>query len=159
MKIALGSDHRGAEAVSELVEHLKGAGHEPVILGLCTGEPCDYPDNAYLVGRAVSGGQADLGILVCGSGIGMSMAANKMPGIRAALAHDEPAAEMSRRHNDANVLCLSGDRLSKAHACAIADAFLSATFEGGRHARRVNKMTAIERGENPAEVNEGAVKG
>jgi ribose 5-phosphate isomerase B len=159
MKIALGSDHRGAEAVSALAVYLKEAGHEPVILGLCTGQPCDYPDNAYLVARAVSAGQADLGILVCGSGIGMSMAANKVPGIRAALACDELAAEMSRRHNDANVLCLSGDRSTIEQARAMVDALLSATFEGGRHARRVSKMAAIERGENPAEVKEGAVKG
>jgi ribose 5-phosphate isomerase B len=89
----------------------------------------------------------------------MSMAANKVPGIRAALACDELAAEMSRRHNDANVLCLSGDRSTIEQARAMVDAFLSATFEGGRHARRVSKMAAIERGENPAEVKEGAVKG
>lgn len=159
MKIALGSDHRGAEAVGALVEHLKEAGHEPAVFGLCTGEPCDYPDNAYLVARAVVGGAADLGILVCGSGIGMSMAANKVPGIRAALAHDEFTAEMGRRHNDANVLCLSGDLSTIDQARAMTDAFLGATFEGGRHARRVNKMTAIERGENPAEMEERAAKG
>ena len=159
MKIALGSDHRGVEIVRALTKHLRQAGHGPTVLGDSSGQPCDYPDNAYLVARAVAGGTAELGILVCGSGIGMSVAANKVPGIRAALACDALAAEMGRRHNDANVLCLSGDRLSEPQACAILDAFLSATFEGGRHARRVNKMTAIERGENPAEVKEGAVKG
>jgi ribose 5-phosphate isomerase B len=159
MKIALASDHRGVEIVRGLVDHLRQAGHETAVLGDSSGRPCDYPDGAYLVARAVAGGAAELGILVCGSGIGMSMAANKAPGIRAALACDELAAEMSRRHNDANVLCLSGDRATLEGARAMVDAFLGATFEGGRHARRVNKMTAIERGENPAELKEGAAKG
>lgn len=159
MKIALGSDHRGVEIVRALTEHLRHAGHETAVLGNSSGQPCDYPDNAYLVARAVVGGAADLGILVCGSGIGMSMAANKVPGIRAALAHDEFTAEMGRRHNDANVLCLAGDLSTIDQARAMIDAFLAATFEGGRHARRVNKMAAIERGENPAEVKEGAAQG
>ena len=159
MKIALASDHRGVEIVRGLVDHLRQAGHEPAVLGDSSGQPCDYPDQAYLVARAVAGGTADFGILVCGSGIGMSMAANKVPGIRAALAHDEFTAEMGRRHNDANVLCLSGDLSTIQQARAMTDAFLGATFEGGRHARRVSKLTAIERGENPADVKEGAVGG
>jgi ribose 5-phosphate isomerase B len=159
VKIALGSDHRGVDMIHSLVEHLRLAGHEPVVLGESPGRPCDYPDIAYLVARAVVDGEAQFGILVCGSGIGMSMAANKVPGTRAALAHDEFTAEMSRRHNNANILCLSGDLSTNEQARAMADAFLGATFEGGRHARRVNKLTAIERGENPAEVEEGAAKG
>ncbi|MDY7108167.1 MAG: ribose 5-phosphate isomerase B [Planctomycetota bacterium] len=159
MKIALGSDHRGVDMVRSLVEHLRQAGHEPTVLGDSSGEPCDYPDIAHLVARAVVDGEAAFGILVCGSGIGMSMAANKVPGVRAALAHDEFTAEMGRRHNDANVLCMSGDLSTIEQARAMTDAFLGATFEGGRHARRVNKLAAIERGEDPAEVKEAAGKG
>ena len=152
MKIVLGSDHRGAEAARALAEHLRLKGHEILMLGTYTGEPCDYPDNAYLVGKAVAGGEAEFGILICGSGVGMSMAGNKVPGVRAALAYDEFVAEMSRRHNNANVLCMSGDLCSIDHILTIADAFLAAEFEGGRHERRVNKLAAIERGEDPAKT-------
>ena len=152
MKIALGSDHRGAKAVRVLQEHLPRAGHEVIVLGPTVGDSWDYPDVAWLVGRAVAGGDAELGILICGSGIGASIAANKVEGIRAALAQDETAAEMSRGHNDANVLCLAGDRLSDEQVCAIADRFLAGSFEGGRHERRVRKITAIERGGDPASV-------
>ena len=153
MKIALGCDHRGAEAVTALSEHLQASGHEPALLGQNEAGPCDYPDSAYLVATAVRTGQADCGILVCGSGVGMSMSANKVPGIRAALAYDEFVAEISRRHNDANVLCMSGDLCTVDQICAITDAFLSGAFEGGRHERRVKKMSAIERGEDPSSVN------
>jgi ribose 5-phosphate isomerase B len=159
VKIALGSDHRGTDMIRSLAEHLRHAGHEPTVLGDSSGQPCDYPDIAYLVARAVVDGEAEFGILACGSGIGMSMAANKVPGVRAALAHDEFTAEVSRRHNNANILCISGDLSTVDQARAMTDAFLRATFEGGRHARRVNKLTIIERGENPAEVQEGVVNG
>jgi ribose 5-phosphate isomerase B len=156
MRIALGSDHRGAEAVQALVDRLRGAGHEPIICGVCTDQPCDYPDNAYLVAKAVSSGEADFGILVCGTGIGMSIAANKFHGVRAAVVYDEFAAEISRRHNDANVLCMSGDLNTTAQHLAMAEAFIAAEFEGGRHARRVNKIIAIEKGEDPSTVTETA---
>jgi ribose 5-phosphate isomerase B len=152
MKIALGADHRGAELARSLADHLEQLGHEPVFAGRCTTDSCDYPDDAWRVGRAVVDGDADLGILACGSGVGVSMAANKVPGVRAALVHDPQAAEMSRRHNDANVLCLSGDRLTLDQATLCVDAFLVAPFEGGRHGRRVAKMAAIERGEDPAQL-------
>ncbi|MCP3903987.1 MAG: ribose 5-phosphate isomerase B [Planctomycetes bacterium] len=146
MKIALGSDHRGCDVVARLTEHLESRGHDAGVLGPCDGSSCDYPDGAFAVATAVARGDWDRGVLVCGSGIGMSMAANKVDGIRAALAVDTTAAEMTRRHNDANVLCLAADRLTPDEACAIVDAFLDADFEGGRHARRVEKITAIEAG-------------
>jgi len=150
MKIALGSDHRGTDAVRALVAHLQARGHEPEVLGDDSGEPTDYPDSANVVGRAVAAGDAAVGVLVCGSGIGMSIAANKVPGVRAGLACDARAAEMTRRHNDANVLCLAADRGDAEEMKRIVDAFLGAEFEGGRHRRRVDKIEAIERGEDPA---------
>lgn len=152
MRIALGSDHRGSDIVISLVGLLREAGHEPIVLGACSGEPCDYPDNAWLVGCAVRDGDADRGILACGSGIGMCIAANKVRGVRAALVQDVAGASASRRHNNANVLCLAGDRLSGDEVGPIVDAFLSTEFEGGRHARRVEKMAAIERGVDPAQA-------
>jgi ribose 5-phosphate isomerase B len=156
MKIALGSDHRGADAVHRLADHLAAGGHDPVLMGRNDGEPADYPDGAHLVARAVAAGEAEFGILICGSGVGMSIAANKVPGVLAALACDETAAEMARRHNNANVLCLSGDRLTAEQLRAFTDAFLAAPFEGGRHERRVKKMFAIEAGRDPASAPESA---
>ena len=151
MKIALGTDHHGIEIGQVLVQHLRAEGHEVARLGECRGEPCDYPDNAFLVARAVADGEAQRGILICATAIGMSIAANKVPGIRAALVHDEAAAEISRRHNDANVLCLSGDTTPLQQVPKIVDTWLDTPFDGGRHERRVRKIMAIERGENPAE--------
>lgn len=149
MKIALGSDHRGVETTRALLAYLPGQGHEVVALGKLDGEPCDYPDISWLVARAVASGEADRGVLVCGTGIGACIAANKVHGIRAALVHDDVTAELSRRHNDANVLCLAGDSLPSEEAFRIVDRWLAAPFDGGRHERRVNKIAAIERGENP----------
>jgi len=149
MRIVLGSDHHGVRTIRTLTEHLQRAGHEVRTLGRCDGESCDYPVSAALVGREVAEGRANVGVLVCGSGIGISIAANKVPGVRAALVHDAHAAEMSRRHNDANVLCFSGARVDPADAAAMVDTFLATPFEGGRHARRVGQITAIERGEMP----------
>ena len=137
MKIALGTDHHGIEIGQVLVRHLRAEGHEVALLGECRGEPCDYPDNAFLVARAVADGEAQRGILICGTAIGMSIAANKVPGIRAALVHDEAAAEISRRHNDANVLCLSGDTTPLQQVPKIVDAWLDTPFDGGRHERQV----------------------
>jgi ribose 5-phosphate isomerase B len=152
MKIALGMDHRGVKAGRALMTHLPKAGHEVAVLGPCSGEPCDYPDVAWLVGRAVATGKAQRGVLVCGTGIGASIAANKIPGIRAALAHDEATAQLSRGHNDANVLCLAGDELADEQLFAIVDRWLASPFDGGRHERRVRKIAAIERGEDPVEA-------
>jgi len=154
MRIALGSDHRGLAHVAALVECLGVEGHEVTVLGPTEGDSLDYPDAAAPVGRAVASGEVDYGILVCGSGIGVSMAANKVAGVRAALVVDAEAAAMTRRHNDANVLCISGDRTSPAEAVAYAKAFLSAPFDGGRHERRVRKISAIEAGRDLREVDE-----
>jgi ribose 5-phosphate isomerase B len=153
MKIALGMDHRGVDVARVLAERLPDEGHEVVMLGDCDTESCDYPDVAWLVAQAVAAGVADRGILVCGTGIGASIAANKVAGVRAALVHDVTSAELSRQHNDANVLCLAGDGLTDdAQILGIVNTWLATSFEGGRHARRVNKIAAIERGENPVEA-------
>ena len=146
MKIALGSDHRGVEAARALMEYFRGNGHDPFILGDTSGKPSDYPDSAYLVGEAVASGQADLGMLICGSGIGMSMAANKVRGIRAAMCYDLTTARSSREHNDANVLTLGGKILEPSLAAEIVALWLTTDFAGGRHWPRVNKIMALERG-------------
>ncbi|MCB9838592.1 MAG: ribose 5-phosphate isomerase B [Phycisphaeraceae bacterium] len=152
MKIAIGADHRGVNAGLGLVKQLSDEGHDVVVLHCRENEPCDYPDAAYTVARAVASGAADRGILLCGSGIGMSIAANKVHGVRAALANNTISAELSRRHNDANVLCMSADTLGAKAIRQVVEAWLGAEFEGGRHARRVEKIAAIERGEDPAAV-------
>ena len=157
MKIALASDHRGTEGVSALVTALRADEHDPVIVFECSGQSCDYPDAAWRVAQAIADGRAERGILLCGSGIGMSIAANKVDGVRAALAQDAHAATMSRLHNDANVLCLSAERHDIADIVDIARTFIDTEFEGGRHARRVEKMNAIERGEDPTTVKESVV--
>lgn len=150
MRIALGADHRGAALARALRDHLHEAGHEVTVVGELSEQPSDYPDVAWGLGQAVRDGRAERGVLICGTGIGAAIAANKVQGIRAALVHDAAGAELSRRHNDANVLCLSGDELSLEAAAALMDIWLDAPFEGGRHARRVEKIAAIERGEDPS---------
>ena len=152
IKIAVGADHRGSDMLSQLVLQLEQEGWAVMPMTCDEQRSCDYPDMAWPVARAVADGEADRGILICGSGIGMVMAANKMPGVRAALVHELKGAEMSRRHNDANVLCLSGDEVADEDMSAIVDKWLTTDFEGGRHARRVNKIMAIERGEDPAKT-------
>jgi ribose 5-phosphate isomerase B len=154
MKIVLGADHRGSSSIKILHEKLAREGHAVSTLGDCSGQPCDYPDNAFRVGKAVAAGEAELGILVCGTGIGMSVAANKVKGVRAAVAHDELTAQLSRSHNDANVLCLSADLLGQRLIEQIVDVWVKTPFEGGRHARRVRKIAAIEEGRDPASVRE-----
>lgn len=152
MKIALGSDHRGDHAAVGLADFLKQNGYSVQALSPHDGQSRDYPDEAYLVGKAVASGQADMGVLICGSGNGVCIAANKVPGVRAALAFSTEAAQMSRKHNDANVLCLSGDGLEQDQVNQIVLAWLATEFEGGRHARRVRKIQAIEQGEDPATI-------
>ena len=159
MKVALASDHRGDAAGASLAEHLRAAGHEVVMLGETGPESRDYPVSAWLVGRAIANGAAQFGILLCGSGNGIAIAANKIPGVRAAVGYDEHAVEMSRRHNDANVLCIAADASSAAQINAWADLWLATPFEGGRHARRVGQMTDIERGEAPAENDHAGATG
>ncbi|MEI6634607.1 MAG: ribose 5-phosphate isomerase B [Chlamydiota bacterium] len=145
MKISLGSDHGGYELKEAIKRHLASAGHQVIDFGCAGTDPVDYPDYGERAARAVATGEVERGILVCKSGIGMSMVGNKIPGVRAALCMDEGMAESSRRHNDANVLALSGGRTAPPQALAIVDRWLAAPFEGGRHARRVDKMTCIEK--------------
>jgi ribose 5-phosphate isomerase B len=149
MRIAIGADHRGCEAAARVSERMEKAGHEVIRAGTFSEAPSDYPDPAYEVAAKVGGGAVDRGMLICGSGIGMSIAANKVRGVRAALVHDELSAEMSRAHNDANVLCLSADLLGPRLIDKIVDLWMETPFEGGRHARRVNKIKAIEEGRAP----------
>ena len=144
MIIAIGSDHRGYEHKELLTERLARAGHEVVDCGPASAASCDYPEAAFRVAEMVAGGSAAAGILICGSGIGMSIAANKVAGVRASLCHDADAARTTRQHNDSNVLCLGGDRTSPQAAVPIAEAYLAAAFEGGRHARRVDLITDYE---------------
>jgi ribose 5-phosphate isomerase B len=150
MRLALSADHRGVGATRQLADRLRGQGHEVTVLGSMSGETCDYPDPAYAVGHCVARGEAERGILLCGSGIGMCIAANKVRGVRAALVHDELTAEMSRSHNDANILCLSADLLGQRLIEKIVDVWLGTPFQGGRHERRVKKIAAIENGVDPS---------
>ncbi len=149
MKIAIGSDHRGYEAKERIKAMLAGIGHEVTDFGCNSSQPCDYPDAGLAVARTVAEGGAERGVLFCGSGIGMSITANKVHGIRAALCHDELTAQMSRRHNDANILCLPADLVGDALMQGIVKMWLTTEFEGGRHARRVEKIRTYER-EHPA---------
>ncbi len=145
MRIAIGSDHRGFQLKSRLIEYLQQQGHEIADGGTHTEECCDYPDFAQAVAHSVSQGESERGILICGTGIGMAIAANKVPGVRAAPIQDELTAEMSRRHNDLNVLCLSADMLGQKNIETMVEVWLKTEFEGGRHARRVEKIAQIER--------------
>src|SRR5262245_57792934 len=145
MKIAVGSDHRGFEAKRRIVAFLRQLGHEVMDLGTNGRDSVDYPDFAFEVAKAVGGSAADRGILLCGTGIGMCIAANKVAGVRAAPCHDSITAEMSRRHNDANVLCLSADLLGEDLMERMLRIWLETPFDGGRHARRVEKIARIEK--------------
>jgi ribose 5-phosphate isomerase B len=150
MKIALGADHRGAASAKQLADRLKSLGHEVAIVSSLTGDTCDYPIPAYAVGRAVSGNTAERGLLICGTGIGMCIAANKIKGVRAAVVHDELSAEISRTHNDANILCLSADLLGQRLIEKITEVWLTTPFQGGRHARRLEEIQLIEEGRDPS---------
>lgn len=144
MRIAIASDHAGFEQKQALVEFLKGLGHEVSDLGPDTADRVDYPDYAVKVAHAVAGGAADRGVLVCGTGIGMAVAANKIHGIRAVNAINTQFAELCREHNDANILTLSGRFVDVEENKRILDTFLSTDFGGGRHAGRVAKIMALE---------------
>lgn len=145
MRIAIGSDHRGYSIRPKIIAFLKNIGHDVIDLGTFSQSPVDYPDIAEAVGKKVASGEADRGILFCGTGLGMCIAANKIPGVRAAPCHDDLTAELSRRHNDANVLCLSADLLGERLITRIVEVWLNTPFEGGRHARRVEKIAQIEK--------------
>ncbi|MCE5267574.1 MAG: ribose 5-phosphate isomerase B [Planctomycetaceae bacterium] len=145
MRIAIGTDHRGFALRPKIVDLVQQMGHEAIDVGTFSPDSVDYPDVAADVAGKVSRGEADRGILVCGTGIGMCIAANKVPGVRAAVCHDDITAEASRRHNDANVLCLSGDLLGERLIDRMIEIWLNTSFEGGRHARRVEKITELEK--------------
>ncbi|MBN1435509.1 MAG: ribose 5-phosphate isomerase B [Sedimentisphaerales bacterium] len=145
MRISIACDHRGYEAKEYLKNILQRAGHEVTDFGTNDSKSCDYPDHAIPASRAVADGLADMGILICGSGIGMSITANKVHGIRAALCHDELTAQMSRKHNNANVLCLPAMLINDPLMASIAETWLATEFEGGRHEVRLNKMMELEK--------------
>lgn len=144
MNISIGSDHRGLEQRKVLTDVIESLGHHVSDLGSFTDQSCDYPDIAAEVCETVVKGSSQLGILVCGTGIGMSIAANKIHGIRAALANDVESAKLSRQHNDANILCLAGNDFDADNYRAVVTAWLSTEFEGGRHSRRVEKIAELE---------------
>jgi ribose 5-phosphate isomerase B len=144
MKVTIGSDHRGLAQRKVLAEAIEALGHEVDDQGSFTEESCDYPDIAIQVCEQIASGKTDCGILVCGTGIGMSIAANKVQGIRAALCCDIATTKLSRQHNDANVLCLAGNNFDEIQFKGLVTAWLTTDFEGGRHQRRVDKMMAME---------------
>ncbi|MEA1872413.1 MAG: ribose 5-phosphate isomerase B [Chloroflexota bacterium] len=143
-RIAIGCDHRGFGLKQVIVSFLQNAGHRYQDFGCYSTDPMDYPDIAQKVGEAIASGNSDQGILICNTGIGMSIAANKIKDIRAALCCDVFAAQRARQHNDANVLCLRGEDIDTESALEIVKTFLATDFEGGRHLRRVNKIRALE---------------
>ena len=145
MKIALGSDHGGLDLKNEIVKHLKSKNIELTDFGTYTEDSCDYPDYALKVAEEVAEGNFDFGILVCGTGIGVSIVANKVPGIRAALCGDYFSAHATRQHNNANILTLGARVVGMGLALDIVDAFITAKFEGDRHQKRIDKITEIEK--------------
>jgi len=151
MKIAVATDHRGHALKEKVLLMLDELGHEVIDVGTDSPKSCDYPDIAYPAAKYVATGKAHRAILICGSGIGMSICANKVPGVRAALCHDELTAELSRRHNNANALCLASDALGEEVVRRIVTSWLKTDFESsGRHARRVEKISHIEQDKDPA---------
>ena len=151
MRIAVGSDHAGFALKSLIVDQLAAAGHEVLDLGTDTADvSVDYPLFGHAVGEAVAAGRADRGICVCGTGIGIGIAANKVPGIRAAVAHDGTTARLARAHNDANVLCLGERTTGPVEATDAVDVFLATGFDGGRHQRRIDQIAGFDAGNHPA---------
>jgi ribose 5-phosphate isomerase B len=144
MKLAFGADHAGFELKQHLLGTARDLGHEVTDLGTHSPESVDYPEFGEAVARAVISGDADLGVVICSNGVGISIAANKVPGIRCALCHTSWSAARARQHVDANVLALGGLEIGTAIADEILHAFLSSQFEGGRHERRVGKLMALE---------------
>ncbi len=144
MRIALASDHAGFALKEHVRDELARAGHDVVDLGTDSPESVDYPVVTAPAARMVAGGEAERGVLVCGSGVGVAIVANKLDGVRAVNAHDVDEATMARRHNDANVLTLAGSRVAPDDAERILETFLSTGFDGGRHARRVDQIRDLE---------------
>jgi len=144
MKIAIGSDHRGFEAKEKVKTIVRQLGHECIDFGTNDRRPVDYPDVAYKASKSLSEDRCNRAILICATGIGMSIAANKLNGVRAALCHDELGAKISRQHNDANVLCVSGEQIDDILLRKVVEVWLDTGFSGGRHLRRIEKIKAIE---------------
>ena len=144
MKIAIGNDHSALELKAVVIKHLEENGHEVVDYGTNTNESCDYPIYGEKVALAIKNNEAELGILICGTGIGISLAANKVPGIRAAVCSEPYSAKMTRAHNNANILAFGARVVGQDLAKMIVDAFVNTKFEGDRHQRRVDMLTAIE---------------
>lgn len=145
MKLSIGSDHAGFAVKERLRKALQQQGHQVADVGAASEEPCDYPDYAEKVGREVAKGAAERGILICGTGIGMSIAANRIPGVLAACIHDRVTAEMSRRHNNANVFCAGSRIVPAGEIEANLKVWLETPFEGGRHSRRVEKIVKLDK--------------
>src|SRR5579872_5724413 len=162
MTIAMGADHAGFEVKNRVAQLLRAQGHTVLDYGTCDETPVDYPQYGYVVGEAVASGQAERGIVVCGSSLGIAMAANKVPGVRCAAVFEPLSAELSRRHNDANVLALSERLTGWEMLERIVEVFLQTPFDGGRHARRTAKLNAYgqaERSKALVDVERGCVKG
>ena len=145
IKIALASDHGGFNLKSKIKDYLQSNGYEISDFGTDSTESCDYPDYALPAAEEVASGKCDRGIIVCTTGVGVSIVANKVPGVRCALCQDEYCAEFTRRHNNANVLALGGKVVTEEIALKLVDIFLNTEFEGGKHQRRVEKITAVEK--------------
>ena len=146
MKISIGSDHGGYQLKTEIKNHLLAKGYEVVDFGTNSNDSCDYPDFAYAAAKALSNGEVDFGVVVCTTGLGVSMVANKVKGVRCALCHNENCAEMTRRHNDANMIAFGQKYVSTEVALKAVDIFLTTEFEkeNDRHVRRVNKIVEVE---------------
>ncbi len=149
MKVAVGSDHRGYVAKERIKHLLESRGIEVVDFGCASDQSCDFPDAAIPAAQAVTSGKSDWAILCCGTGIGMSITANKGKGVRASLCHDAVTAEMARRHNDANVLCLPADMISESMIERVLEVCINTPFDGCRHERRIDKITAYENNGHP----------
>ena len=145
LKIAIASDHRGLKIKNRLIQSLQASGYQLLDQGTDSDQPVDYPDYARIVAEKVSKGEAERGILICGTGIGMSIAANKFEGVRAASCYDGVMVEMSRRHNDVNILCLPGDLIGDRSVDDLVKMWLKTEFDGGRHLQRIEKITELER--------------
>jgi len=150
MRIAIGSDHRGFQLKQKVIQILESRGLEVTDAGTHSSDTVDYPAFASSVAKRVGSGEVERGVLICGTGIGMAIAANKILGVRAAPCHDEITAEISRRHNDLNVLCLSADLMGDRQVEPLINTWLDTPFEGGRHARRVAQINRLESGGEPA---------
>jgi len=153
MKIAVASDHRGVDSKEEIKAIVAELGHECIDFGTCDSDPVDYPDLAYSAATAVVEEKVDRAILVCATGLGMNIAANKIKGIRAATCYDEMGARIAREQKDANVLCVSGETVGKVALRKIVEVWINTEFVGGRHQRRIDKIRAIEEGKRPGTLD------